>query len=502
MFDISHHKIKILLLFFVLISITAFRIIFLHENSLQLFFDEAQYWSWSKNIDFGYYSKPPMIAWIISISTSICGDTEFCIRYSSPILHLGTALAIFLLANKLYSQKTAIYSALAYITLPAVSLSSMLISTDVPLLFFLSWSILFFIYALEKNSFNYWLLAGVFAGLAMLSKYSMLAFILSAFIYILCSKRNYHYIKSYGIWFASFVAFLVFLPNIIWNFSNDFASFVHTSDNASLAWQLNFNDFSEFFFSQFAVFGPIFFAFLLVFILTLKNKIKDESHKLLICFILPLFFIILIISILSRSHANWAAPIYVPATILVIAYLVETKKEFLIKFSIIFHIAVALLANIFILTSNDSKGSLIKLSGKKTDILSLQIKDPLKRIKGWQELGHEVSKMKILYPDSVILTKSRKIHSELLYYKNYKGELVKWNADGIAKDHFELTTNIYNFKDKDFLLITKSNNISNISKYFAKNKLVKQVVIPLYSDYSAIYYVYLLKNFKGYKFEL
>ena len=49
-------------------------------SNTELFFDEAQYWFWSRELAFGYYSKPPLIGWIIRGATEICGQGEACIR--------------------------------------------------------------------------------------------------------------------------------------------------------------------------------------------------------------------------------------------------------------------------------------------------------------------------------------------------------------------------------------------------------------------------------------
>ena len=78
-----------------LIAVLAVRIVALYYNATDLFFDEAQYWSWSLEPDFGYYSKPPLIAWLIRLATETCGSSEFCIRLPSPLLHAMTALAVF-----------------------------------------------------------------------------------------------------------------------------------------------------------------------------------------------------------------------------------------------------------------------------------------------------------------------------------------------------------------------------------------------------------------------
>ena len=69
-----------------LLAILAVRIIALAVSHAELFFDEAQYWAWGQEPAFGYYTKPPLIAWIIGATTSLCGDAPFCVRLPSPQL--------------------------------------------------------------------------------------------------------------------------------------------------------------------------------------------------------------------------------------------------------------------------------------------------------------------------------------------------------------------------------------------------------------------------------
>ena len=52
-------------------SLVAIRLIAVMATPLNLGPDEAQYWRWGQHLDWGYYSKPPLIAWTIALSTSI-----------------------------------------------------------------------------------------------------------------------------------------------------------------------------------------------------------------------------------------------------------------------------------------------------------------------------------------------------------------------------------------------------------------------------------------------
>ena len=79
----------------VVAAITALRLIALAFNRTDLFVDETQYWLWGQHLDFGYYSKPPLIGWLIRAVTEIAGsNAPFWVRMPGPVLHGVTALAL------------------------------------------------------------------------------------------------------------------------------------------------------------------------------------------------------------------------------------------------------------------------------------------------------------------------------------------------------------------------------------------------------------------------
>ncbi len=107
-----------------LAALLAVRLGALTFNQTDLFFDEAQYWYWSLEPAFGYYSKPPLIGWIVRVATESCGLSEFCIRLPSPILHTLTATVVMAIGSYLYDLRTGAICGLVFATLPGVSLSA------------------------------------------------------------------------------------------------------------------------------------------------------------------------------------------------------------------------------------------------------------------------------------------------------------------------------------------------------------------------------------------
>src|SRR5262245_64293003 len=98
----------------ILLALTVVRLIALAWSEVDLFFDESQYWAWSRELAFGYFSKPPLLAWVIAGAEAVCGSTEACIRAPAPVFYLGTCLVSYALAKALYDEATAFWAALLF----------------------------------------------------------------------------------------------------------------------------------------------------------------------------------------------------------------------------------------------------------------------------------------------------------------------------------------------------------------------------------------------------
>lgn len=465
------------------------RVIWLWLSQHDLYGDEAQYWFWSKQFDFGYYSKPPFVAWIIGLTTSICGDSEFCTRIASPILHLGICFLVYRIARELFTKEIALYSSLTYFTLPAVFFSSGLISTDPVLLFFWSLTLLLFLKAARTKKLFYWIGTGIAAGAGMLSKYSMSLFLLSVILLLLLSNKYRPQLKNPKFWLSACIAFLVWLPNIIWNFQHGMVSFLHTADLAQgTKHHFNFLSFAKFFLAQFAVFGPILFAAYIYYICNIKRLWQTEADRTLILFSLPVLLVILSVAIFSRAHANWAAPAYIAATILVVRQLVRDEKFTLINASIFTHIVLGLILMAYTLLLNYGA---IGLSSQ-TDIF--------KRVRGNKEVSEQLKHVYQEYPNAVFATDDRLSYAIFSYYtRNHHLKFEKWNPNKLVKDHFDMITDLNKYKDKNVILVTDYySNKEQIKNYAVTVKELNEIKYHPYDGLDKKFKVFYLEHFKGY----
>ncbi|AIL66068.1 4-amino-4-deoxy-L-arabinose transferase [Rickettsiales bacterium Ac37b] len=477
------------ILFIFLIIITLYRIHFLSINGFNLYADEAQYWDWSRNLFFGYYSKPPMIAWLIRLFTNVCGDTEFCIRLGSPIMHLLTSFVLIAISYKLYQNLLlSLITAIIYITLPAVTLSSALITTDTLLLFFWALGVYFFLCILEDTkNIGYWTLAAISIGLGCLSKYNMIIFLPSGLLYILWSRQHSlkQFLFNYRTWYGLIIVFLIYLPNLLWNFNNHFVSYQHTKEISNLHRSLFHPEkLLEFWGAQIIIFGPI-----MVYLFIRSLRALREEKKILLSFIIPFFLIISILSLLSGAFANWAAPIYITATVQATAFAFYSTKRHLLIYSLILHLLTAM---IFYNYHDLAKFFNVKLAANG----QVLTRDPFKKLKGWKELGESITKLKLAYPQTSLLVDDRKLLVELNYYvKSYPVDIYKWNYFTAIRDHYDLTKKVdYNLLGKNFLFITSNQDINSLKGYFNSILYISTISINLYKNYSLTYYVYYLEH--------
>ena len=426
-----------------------------------LHFDEAQYWSWSQNLEWGYFSKPPVLAWIIGISSYICGDTEFCIRLPVPILYFIATIFIFL-STRLLTQNNFIssFSAIIFYLIPGITFSSFITTTDVPLILFSSAFVFLFLIIYKKHnpSYFYYFLLGIIFSLGFLSKYAMIYLLFSILIATVSFKNVQTKILNLKGVFFLLIFFISISPHLYWNFKNGFVTFNHTAHNANFG-SINLNIKEPLFFilSQFIVFGiyPLF----LISQKILKYKKLDEEKKILLIFFFTPIIIISLLSLFSRANANWAA-VGFPFGIIFLAIIVNNKREILKKYYLL--LSQFLLSLMIIL---------LILLGQKNILF-----DPFAKQKHAKELASLIKKELNAIEKVAFMADDREDFALMLYYvRNFKGKTAKWNGDIKIDDHYELTTNVNNLKGHNLLFLTRTNPTPEMIDRSSSQKLIKRL---------------------------
>jgi 4-amino-4-deoxy-L-arabinose transferase-like glycosyltransferase len=307
--------------------VTALRIIGLAFDRTDLFVDESQYWVWGQNLDFGYYSKPPLIAWVIRAMTGIAGSEDsFWIRLPSPLFHAATALVLAATAVRLHDARTAVWVALIYLTLPFATVGSALISTDTIMAPFFALGLYFHTRLVGGGGAWSATLTGVSIGLAFLAKYAAVYFLVSAGLIALFIPSMRIGWRNAALMLAAFLT--VISPNIAWNLSHDLTTVSHTMDN--VGWVKSGGpgivikpaSLADFALSQFAVFGPVLFTALLWLIL----RPGGPQSRILSLFALPPLIAVSAQALFDKAYANWAVAAYFAGTLIVVPVLLRRAR--------------------------------------------------------------------------------------------------------------------------------------------------------------------------------
>ena len=399
-------------------ALTAVRLVALFATQLELYPDEAQYWLWSRTLDWGYYSKPPMVAWLIWATTGLGGDAEPWVRLSAPLLHAVTTLCVYGIGRRLYGASAGFAAAALYLLMPAIQLSSLVIATDAPLLAFLSLALLAYVElpGAEPRQ-RLWLAAGLGAatGLAFLSKYAAIYGLIGVGLHLIVSRdaRRTWNLPSAALAIAAFA--LVMAPNLIWNAGHGFATVQHTAANANWGGDhtlFNFGELGDFLASQFGTFGPIPFAVLVGggIWLTWRRRLQS-ADILLLCFAAPPLLIVTGQAFISRANANWAAAGYVPAIILVAAWLVRWRARGWLIAALAIQAAVAIVFMACVL--NQDFADRVGLSNS------------FKRAKGWEQLTEQIGERALREPKgslTAVAVNDRFLFNAAAYYgRDYFG---------------------------------------------------------------------------------
>jgi 4-amino-4-deoxy-L-arabinose transferase-like glycosyltransferase len=412
----------------VIAAVTIVRCAVLVLSPLNLYPDEAQYWWWAQTPDLGYFSKPPMIAWIIWLSTELLGQREWAIRIASPLLHGATSLLVFAIARRGLDARLSSLAALAYLTLPGISWSSGLVSTDVPLLFFWTVALYAFLRGVDEAHWRWPILCGVALGLGLESKYAMLYFLVGAIIAALFSPPARRFVFSERGLVVMGAGLALLVPNILWNAVHGFPTVAHTEANAEWSRsRFSFASAAGFVLGQFGVFGPLLMAGWLGAMWRLARAPERVRFEfLLAAFSLPPLALILIQSFVAGANANWAATAFVAATPIAVAELARWWRGRVLWASFLIDGAAMLALWIALVwpAAADRLGA----------------GNAFKREEGWRQLGTLVAVAAGAGRYDAIAADNRSIVAELLYYARPRSAPIRvWARDLAARNQFEMT---------------------------------------------------------------
>jgi 4-amino-4-deoxy-L-arabinose transferase-like glycosyltransferase len=395
-------------LWLALILVSSLRGLYLVSGALDLSPDEAHYWEWSRRLDLAYYSKGPLIAYLIRALTLLFGTSAVAIRLGAVLLSVVGSLLLYRLGREAFGDaRAALLAVIGLQMTPLFWAGSLLMTIDAPFLVFWALALLVLHRALVGGRAAAWLVAGLAVGLGCLAKYTMLFVLPGLVVYLWRTPGARRWLRHPAPYGAAAIALALIAPVIVWNVRRGWVTARHVASQG-LGSGLTWVEPVEFVGGQLLVLTPVIAGLLgwgLWYGVRAGLLAGREPYRFLASFAMPIVVFYALLSLQGKVQANWPAAAYLPLALVTAGALLETASVVVRRRLLVVAGGVALLV--------------IGL-GHAAERLGLPPRlDPTTRLKGWRELGAAVTALRgrMPAPERTFLVSDRyQIASELAFY--------------------------------------------------------------------------------------
>ncbi len=309
----------IVLLAFVLLLLPLLRFFIAQTGGYDLHFDEAQYWEWSQHLDWSYYSKGPLVAWLIALSTYLFGHGEWQVRLFAWLTYDVFLVLLFIFTCQFWKQrKPGWWAVVLGLTTPLYFPLGQVMTTDVLLLACWTWALWASWRALYRYQATAWYELGIAIGIGGLAKLSigMLPFFLG--LGLLLTAKGRRVLCTWPPWGGVLLTLLLMSPVLLWNANHDWVMFRHEQGHilgvgkAIGGWE-QLGEFLEFVGGQLLVLSPL---VAVAMARTLGHPPRSAEQRLLWYLSLAVLTFFLLKAVGSKVQVNWPAPAYIGLLVL------------------------------------------------------------------------------------------------------------------------------------------------------------------------------------------
>lgn len=282
---------------------------------MEMHFDEAQYWEWSRVPDWGYYSKGPLVAWLIALSEYLFGHGEWQTRLPAWLASGLFMWLIYRCALTVWKdQKSATWALLLVIFNPIYFLLGGVMTTDILLFVFFSWGLWAAVRIVQHNNKKAWLELGTAVGLGCLTKLSMLLLPFSFALVLLINRPFRPLLTSQMPWLSASVCLILVLPMLYWNAAHDWVLFKHELGHVTAEKETVYS-LPVFLLEQLLAFFVLFYLCIGLIFRDLRARVWKRQGPLLLGISATILIFFVLKSISGKVQINWPAPAYLGALV-------------------------------------------------------------------------------------------------------------------------------------------------------------------------------------------
>lgn len=453
--------------------------------------DEAYYWEWGRRPAWGYYSKPPMIGWLMGLIGQVSGHAEWAVRLAALLFGTASLGLLTSLAQRQFGRDAAGWTLLLASLAPGNIALNLFFTIDAPLVFFWSAALLLFWWAVEApRRLLPWLLLLLALGLGHLSKQMMLVFPLLMLLFVGLHGPARPLLRNPRFWCATLGSLLFLLPVLGWNQHHQWITLQHTQEHfTSQPFDLGqrLSEFLVFPLVQAAMLSPMSAVLILgaLFQALRRWPTLNTGECYALVFSVPGLIIFVFLAMRQFVIPNWPAVYYLAALPLAGRLLSQRLG---------WQRPAVISAFIFALLTYSSP---LLVSGLGQDGARL---DPVRRLRGWHEAGQQTGQFLRAVPRPeatfLLVLGHRDPASLLAFYTPSHPQVFRWQPDGRISSQYELWPSAASRLGDDALILLPSDKTqpAALKRAFAELTRIGEIYAPAGRQQQRRFTVYFGEN--------
>lgn len=474
--------------------------------------DESYYWDWGRRLDWGYFSKPPMIGWLMGLLGRLSGNSEWGIRLGALALGTASLALLYKLADKLFGPRTALVALLLAALTPANAALNLLLTIDAPLVLCWTAALLVFWALTERpDTVPRWMLLTLILGCGNLSKQMMLVFPLLMILHAALNPSARTLLRRPAFWTCIGVSLLFLAPVLWWNARHGWVTLKHTGHHLDARPDSGILDHLEtsgtFLGLQALAFSPLTWLLMIAAVSggLWKWRSLGVKERYLVLFSGPGLATFALLSLRQDVNPNWPAVFYLGAAVLTGAWLDRAALDALpwprlrgwLRPALLLGAATSLVGYLLPFA--------IPLAGLSGSDLDLTL-----RLRGWRQVGEQAGDFlaKVPHPENtfVLVIGHRDHASQLAFSMPQHPRVFRYVRRDVVESQYEIWPGPGDFvaTHGDALLFLPADDAgpakraipASLQRQFVAMEELGDIRVPLGGGAERRYNVWLMRHLK------